>query len=106
MKKIDLLKIWNNKEKILEGIKNSIFTSESVEQIADGRMSICKKCPYIDKKGKSCLMPGTQPCCSLCGCNLKWKTRSLSSACDDDRWDALTDEETENQIKSNLNLVY
>jgi len=51
-------------------------------------------------------MPGTQPCCSLCGCNLKWKTRSLSSACDDDRWDALTDEETEDQVKSNLNLEY
>jgi len=106
MKKTDILKIWKNKKKILEGIKNSIITKESIEQVANVRMAICNKCPHIDNDGTSCLMPGTQPCCGLCGCNLKWKTRSLSSACDDNRWDALTDEETEEQVKNNLNLEY
>jgi hypothetical protein len=43
-------------------------------------------------------MPGTQPCCNLCGCSLSFKTRSLSSSCPDFRWKALISEEDEDNL--------
>lgn len=98
--------IWSNKAQILEGFKNSIFKSEHVEEIAKARMEICNECPHIDREGSSCLAPGTQPCCSKCGCSLKFKTRSLSSSCGDEenpQWKALLDKEEESSIKDQLN---
>lgn len=93
-----LLKAWKERGKILEGIKNSVFTSKEVEGIAEERENICKKCPYYDTKGTKCLMPGTQPCCGHCGCSLKFKTRSLSSECPIGKWKALVTEEEEENI--------
>lgn len=86
--------IWRNKAKIIEGMKNSLFKKQAVESIAKERMDICEQCPHIDREGTKCMVPGTAPCCGLCGCKLGFKTRSLSSACDDNRWGAvLTDDE-------------
>lgn len=104
MGKIPLIQIWRNKGKILEGIMNSIFTKEHVEEVAEQRMEICNTCPNLDKVGKSCVVPGTSPCCSLCGCSLKLKTRSLSSGCDAGKWDKVMEENEEDQIKQNLNI--
>jgi len=98
--------IWSNKTKIFEGVKNSIFKSEHVEEIAAARMEICNACPHIDHEGDSCLVSGTQPCCGKCGCSLKFKIRSLSSSCGDEenpQWTALLDEEEELSIKDQLN---
>jgi len=99
------LKIWKNRKLIAEGIANSIFKKDSVEEIAEARMGICKTCPNIDMIGDSCELPGTQPCCSLCGCTLKLKTRSLAAACDDNRWDAILtpDEQEEVYTKTGFN---
>jgi len=44
-------------------------------------MRICEKCPLIDNTGFNCLVPGTNPCCSECGCSLSLKLRSLESSC-------------------------
>lgn len=44
-------------------------------------MEICNACPNINRDGAYCLIPGTQPCCSICGCKLAFKTRSLASEC-------------------------
>lgn len=105
----NLIKIWKNKGKILEGITNKVFKKEHVEVIANERMEICKKCPNIDLSGKSCTVPGTQPCCSVCGCSLSLKTRSLSSSCDNNFWTAvLSDEEADalnKQIEEDGNPV-
>jgi len=81
-------KIWENRNKILEGIKNSVFVNEAVEAIANERLEICKVCPSdnFDTEGESCSVKGTQPCCAGCGCCLHLKTRSLSSGCDLDHW--------------------
>jgi hypothetical protein len=73
-------KIWKNRNQILEGIKNKIFQSKPIEEIANIRLDICKECDHYDVEGTSCLVPGTSPCCSDCGCSLAFKTRSLSSA--------------------------
>lgn len=95
MKKIK--EIWKFKNKIFEGLINYFIRRPSVEMTASIRYSICLTCPLIDHTGESCIVPGTAPCCSFCGCKLALKTRSLSSECphpDGPKWKAeMTDEE-------------
>ncbi len=79
-------KIWNNKWDILTGIWNSIFKNRKTERLSKSRMEICNKCPHIDHTGNKCFAPGTQPCCSICGCKLAWKTRVPSEICDAGKW--------------------
>ena len=72
---------------IYEGIKNRIFKKEDVEQIA----------------AISCTVPGTQPCCTLCGCAMQTKTRSLISSCPDGKWAKfLNTEEEAKALRENL----
>jgi hypothetical protein len=99
-----LLEIWKNKGQILEGILNSVFKKEDVEAIADSRFAICKSCTDLDTEGKDCLAPGTQPCCSLCGCSLAFKTRSMSSECPAGKWKALMSEQEEDMLNEKLDL--
>ena len=91
----NLIKIWKNKNKILEGIKNSIFTQEHIEVIANERKEICDKCPHKTENKE----------CGLCGCVLHIKQRSLSSSCDDKRWDAVLTEEEDDNLNNSLNLT-
>jgi hypothetical protein len=49
-------------------------------------------CELVDRIGHSCVMPGTQPCCSDCGCSLALKLRSPDSSCthpDGPKWEAV-----------------
>jgi hypothetical protein len=96
--KTTLKTIWENKTKILEGIKNSIIRDEFVEDVAKMRNDICNNC---SSKGKKCAVKGTGPCCNECGCSLAFKTRSLSSDCPLDKWQAIVTEEEE-EILDNL----
>jgi hypothetical protein len=93
-----LEKIWHNRKQIMEGIKNSVIRDAFVEKIAADRMELCNMCVRKDTEGSSCVMPGTQPCCNLCGCSLTFKTRSLSSECPDLRWKAVITEEDEDKL--------
>lgn len=93
-------KIWENRKQIMEGVKNSIIRDAFVEKVAAERREICNGCIRKDDEGKSCVMPGTQPCCNLCGCSLSFKTRSLSSDCPDLRWHAVISEEDEDKLNS------
>ena len=45
------IKLWKNKGKILEGLKNKIFKNKHVEEIFQERLTICNKCPNLDLKG-------------------------------------------------------
>lgn len=101
---MSLIKLWKEKGKILEGIGNRIFKKEHVEEIHDERMEICKQCPHLDTEGSSCYVSGTQPCCSLCGCSLGLKLRSLSSECDDKRWKAVLDDDEQEMLDDLLEL--
>jgi len=104
---MSLIKLYKNRGKILEGIKNKIFKQEHIEEIAKSRMEICVKCSFIDKKGNECYVAGTQPCCGKCGCSLSLKLRSLSSGCGDEenpKWDAVVDQLEEEMIEDSLNL--
>ena len=86
---------FRNPAEIMEGIKNKIFKKEHVEAEAALRWAICKECSWLDRNGKMCAVPGTQPCCSDCGCSLSLKTRSLSSECPQGKWPALMSEKEE-----------
>ena len=99
--------VFNSRKQILEGIKNSLFTKDDVEEVAQERLSICEQCPKIDMVGKSCFVPGTQPCCSECGCKLKWKARALSEECphpDGPKWHAILAPEEEEELNKQLGI--
>jgi hypothetical protein len=106
--KKNIIQIWKNKGQIVEGITNSIFKKEDVEEIAEYRMGICKKCHLYDTQGLGCMVPGTQPCCNEkaggCGCSLAFKTRSLSSDCPLNKWKAILSEDEENKLNEKLGL--
>lgn len=87
--------IWENKTKILEGIKNTIVRDEFVEEVSNMRYSICNDC---SSKGTKCAVKGTGPCCNECGCSLAFKTRSLSSDCPLGKWQAIATEEEEDAL--------
>ena len=87
---------------IYEGIKNKVFKKEDVEHIASIRWSICQEYSLFDIKGNDCLIPGTQPCCSDCGCNLSLKVRSLSQGCPQNKWAAFMGKEIEEQLNNSL----
>jgi hypothetical protein len=97
------IKIWKERNKIFEGVRNNIFKKEHIEEIAFSRNEVCVKCPYIDLKGDKCAVIGTQPCCSECGCSLKLKTRSLSSECPKGFWKAVTTQQEEDLIRQSIN---
>jgi hypothetical protein len=97
------IKIWKERNKIFEGVRNNIFKKEHIEEIAFSRNEICVKCPYLDVKGDKCAVIGTQPCCSECGCSLRLKTRSLASSCPKEFWSAVTTEQEEDLIRQSIN---
>tara|TARA_B110000093_G_scaffold157289_1_gene175495 strand:- start:17 stop:352 length:336 start_codon:yes stop_codon:yes gene_type:complete len=96
------LDVFKNADKIAEGIKNNIFKKEHIEAVATDRFQTCIACSLFDAKGDSCLAPGTQPCCSDCGCSLGFKVRSLSSECPKGFWDSYTNEEQEELITKQI----
>jgi hypothetical protein len=100
----DVIRIWKEKNKILEGIRNNIFKKADVEHIAAERMATCESCPHLDTKGDKCVVPGTGPCCGLCGCSLSLKTRALSASCDDKRWDAVLSEDEQELVDRQISL--
>lgn len=101
-----LKEIWNHRKQILEGVGNALFKKAEIEKVAVDRMSICMTCPLIDEKGDKCMVPGTAPCCSACGCKLAFKTRSLSSECahpDGPKWEAVLDQAEEDKLYQEIN---
>jgi len=109
MKFKNLIQIWKNKGQILEGITNSIFKKEDVEEIAQQRMQICRDCDLFDVHGEGCMLPGTEPCCNEnkggCGCSLRLKTRSLSSECPFQKWEALLTEQEDEYLRAKLGIT-
>ena len=103
--KENIIKMWKSKGQILEGVTNSIFKKEDVEEIAKQRMDICLFCDLYTENDEGCMVKGTSPCCNEklggCGCSLGFKTRSLSSSCphpDGPKWKALITEEEEDKL--------
>ena len=106
--KNNIIQIWKSKGQILEGITNSIFKKEDVEEIAEQRKAICTSCQLYTEDDGGCMVPGTTPCCDQrqggCGCSLKFKTRSLSSECPLGKWKAEMTQEEEDQLNQKLGI--
>jgi hypothetical protein len=106
--KENIIKIWKAKGQIVEGITNSIFKKEDVEEIAKHRMSICHFCDLYTEDDKGCMVVGTSPCCNQdkggCGCSLNFKTRSLSSECPKGHWKAELSQDEEDQLNQKLGI--
>jgi hypothetical protein len=103
-----LIRIWKSKGQILEGVTNSIFKREDVEEIAKARMDICFFCDLYTESDEGCMVGGTAPCCNEkrggCGCSLKFKTRSLSSSCPMGHWPEEMSEQEETALKEKLGI--
>ena len=94
-----LLNAIKHLDQVYEGVKNNIWKKDYVEIIAGDRYRICKTCPELDLTGKGCAAPGTQPCCSNCGCSLAIKTRAMSTSCPLELWDSIMSEDEEAKLK-------
>ena len=70
---------------IIQGWVNDAIKTNNWEKVSAYRLDICKSCPAYDTVGTSCKVPGTQPCCSSCGCPLNKKSRSDSN-CPQKKW--------------------
>ena len=94
-----ILAAFGNLGQIAQGIKNNIFKQDDIEEIAKMRWLECKVCPLLDREGKSCAGGVSQkPCCSDCGCGLKYKLRALSSSCPKGRWNKVMDRKLEKKL--------
>jgi hypothetical protein len=78
-----------------------MFKNDFVEVVSKERMSVCNGCSELDTTGDKCMVPLTQPCCGVCGCSLGLKTRSLSSACDLNKWESIISLEEEIKLDTN-----
>jgi hypothetical protein len=87
-----------NRKEIINGIKNYCIKRKHIEIIARYRMSICKDCYAYTNNDNGCVVENSQPCCSICGCSLELKTRSLASSCPLGKWNALTTPDQEIQL--------
>jgi hypothetical protein len=102
-----LMRLWKDRNKIVEGIANIVFVNQEVEKIASERVAICKsnKCGHYDQTGSSpkAYIKGS-PSCGICGCNIRALTHSLHSECSLTElgqaplWEAVMTEEEENSI--------
>lgn len=104
-----LKEIFKNRTLIWEGIRNSLFRQEHIEAIYEDRREICDGCDEKDIEGSKCAVPGTKPCCSLCGCSLSLKLRSLSSDCPfrsdefpNGKWQGITTKQEEDMIHQQI----
>ena len=106
MLKNNVIRLWKSKNQIIEGVTNSIFKKEDVEQIAKERMSICEGCSYYTLSNDGCMVAGTGPCCNMtkggCGCSLGFKTRSLSAECEQGYWKSEVSPEEEDLINEKI----
>lgn len=99
-----LVQVFQKRNKILEGIYNYYFPRAYIESIARKRLTICQSCDHYDTRGTGCAIPGTHPCCDMCGCSHKFLLRSLSSSCEDGRWQAEMSQEAEDSYREKHNI--
>lgn len=83
---------------IINGAWNSIVVKDWIEKVAEERLAICNVCPENSDMAKTfknykTFRPDFH--CTLCGCNLHMKTRSMSQECPIKKWGAHMTEQEE-----------
>lgn len=90
---------------LMEGAWNSMFVKQSVEKISQERTQICEGCSHnSDHQKKYNNYKTFRPDfhCTVCGCDLHMKTRSMSSECPMNKWQAHVSREQEYEINRKL----
>lgn len=66
-----------------EGLSNSIFIKDTVEQISKERTAICNSCEHHSRnaKKKGFAILRLDAFCTDCGCNIHLATRALAKGC-------------------------
>lgn len=87
---------------IYDGWKNHLFPSEfmkdTIDQVSEKRLAICRACPY-NSKFHSSMRPDEH--CTDCGCSLLPKTKCLSCSCPQNKWGQEITPEEEQKMKNN-----
>jgi len=84
---------------IVDGFSYLVVKNSEVEKIAKVRAQICARCPfaeYLTNKPSNIAVNGKQYSikgmrCSVCGCALAAKVRSMNDQCPRERWQARPD---------------
>lgn len=72
---------------LAQGVFNKIAGKKWIKELATYRYeTFCKNCPHNSTNKKDSGRPDEH--CTLCGCNLQFKTHNLSSSCPIDLWKA------------------
>lgn len=94
-----------NFSQIYEGWRNKLVPpadmKQTIQQVSSERVTICNGCPFHSKHHKTPLRPDAH--CTDCGCNIEAKTACLSCSCPQDKWDAVVDQNEEEQLKKQVN---
>lgn len=81
-------------QEIYDGWKNALIPEDRLKphiaRVAASRMHICNTCEWDSHKHET-LRPDRH--CTQCGCPLKAKTRSLTTACPVGKWGAAVKDE-------------
>lgn len=90
---------------ILEGAWNSVFVKDEIEKVAKQRDDVCRGCAMNSDHAKrfnkyKTFRPDFH--CTVCGCDLHMKTRSLSSSCPLGKWEALGSQEEEYELTKKI----
>lgn len=105
-------KIWENKEKIAEGLFNEwLSSSKEVKEEIDRRVAICQsnECGHYDAEGigDNVVVQG-KPACGVCGCNIPTKPACMSCTCSlvdigkNPLWGAIMTQEQEDMITAQM----
>jgi hypothetical protein len=94
-----------NIKHILDGVVNTIQAKKEIEAIAQERYSICAGCEFNSENAKKekdykSVIPYEH--CTICKCNLTFKTHSLHSECPIKKWLAVATEEENMALKQKL----
>lgn len=91
-----------NFKHIIEGIVNTVQAKEEVEIIAKERYEICSSCKFNSSNAKDykSILPFEH--CTLCKCNLEFKTHSLHAQCPISKWLAVTNKQENDIIQQKI----
>jgi hypothetical protein len=94
-----------NFSQIYEGWRNKLVPpadmKDMIQQVSKERVTICNGCPFHSKNHKTPLRPDAH--CTDCGCNLEAKSACLSCSCPQDKWNAVVNQDEEEQLKKQVN---
>lgn len=81
---------WKQISEIVEGYSNWILETEEIKKVSEERLNICLVCSFRNDYEESKDKINLTSYCTVCGCELKAKTKCLSCKCPEpyNKWEA------------------